>query len=319
MKTVKIILVTIVIGLIAFFVLQWSVEGTRNVGDGKATAKATNQFVQKIENEIESLKASSANEFNKNVFKDIQAELNAFHDAEELGKDRIQNEEKYKSLSKILLSTYVPKFVEEAYSKFQASTWKDADLNFIRNEIKEIKAHEFFDSDHSEFSSEFNTINTIISRYYETVNLINQSKSFPTNLDYSVNGRFPLDQVKEKIAESKIYENYNSNNRYVNVTWLKEAIKEIPYQMYRRHYNFLETQIQQNSTKYVDLNSQADYSTKIYQPLKASLEQFDNDIYGVDYSSEFKVDYNELKSMLDSDNDNAGTYFKLMWNKQMKN
>lgn len=321
MKAIKIILVIIVIGVIGFFVWSWSSEGSGIQQSEETVVESTNPFIPKIEREIDSLKRSSREEFSKSFFEDTQAELETFYNAGDLGKDSLQNMEEYKSLSKTLFAAYVPNFIDEAHHKLEQSTWDNKELKFIRNEIEEIRNNQFFHTASSSYNSEFKEMENTISEYYKIASFIQQSKNFPTNLDYSVDGRFPIDDVEEKIAQSKLHLYNSSNHIYINnVNWLKEGLKKIPNQMYQKNVDFLKTQMQKNTGEYEDsdLDSQAEYSRQVYQPLKWSLDEFDNDIYDMDYYSVFRSDYRELKDMLDNDNEKAGKYFKEKWEEEMK-
>ncbi|HLS31059.1 MAG TPA: hypothetical protein VK021_09400 [Flavobacteriaceae bacterium] len=323
MKTIKIILIAVVIGVIGFFAWKW----TAAKDDGKEEntivleEDTTEEFIGKIDEDIEKLKNLSKEDFSKSVFKDINDELKYFYDEGELGKDSLQNAEEYKNLSKTLFAAYVPMFIDEADYKLRQPTWKNTDLKFIRNEIKELRNNKFFDTDNSNYNSRFDEIENTISKYYEVADFINQSKQIPSNLDYSVDGRFPIDEIEEKIAQSELYLYDTSNHIYIsNVRWMKDRLEEVPLELYQKNLEFLKTQFQENIDNYQhsDLASQAEYSRQIYQPLKRSLDEFDNDIYDIDYS-EFRLDYRELKELLDNDNDKARKYFKEKWEEEMKN
>lgn len=325
MKAVKIILVAIVIGAIGFFVFKWTTDSGSGKGDGKSDLKVTYPSIPRVEKDIDSLQALSNKEFNrylvernilfksKNLFKGIQGDIDDYHSSNSLGESTTQNEQEYKNLSKTLFSAYVPKFVDEVYYKFENSRWKEADLVFIKSEIKEIESNPFFDRESSTYNSTFDEMNTIISTYHGLVSFNVQMKRFPSVSDYSVNGRFPIDDVEEKIAESKTHLRTCVNTQYINnLTWLKNEFKKIPHQMYQKNFDFLKEQIRRNSGEYKNLASQPDYSRGIYQPLKRNIKESEYSIYGVD-DSKLRNDKRRLMKKLNKDNDKASRYFQEKW------
>jgi hypothetical protein len=321
MKEVKIGLVVIVLGVIGFFIWKWSVGDGSEIGDGSASVEQTNRFIKKIQEETDSLRTLSIQEFSRDTFKKIQGELDYFHKNGNLGDNAIQNDQEYKNLSKTLFAAYVPRLYDEACYKLRQSNWKSSDLNIIRGEINEIESNTFFDNA-SSFVSKFDSIQDIISKYYEIDAFIKECQNYPSNLEYSVDDRFPIDQVVERIDQSKVYLSSSPGFGYIdNVTSLRNALMKIPSQMYLKNFEFLKLQIQQNSGKYdkSSLESQADYSKEVYQPLNNSLDEFDNELYGVDYNPVFSNDYTQLKGMLNDDNDKASAYYQKKWDEQLKN
>ena len=309
MKSIKIILTIIVLGVIGFFVFTWTIGSLENTAHTEVPTEATNQFVSKIEKDIESLRTASINSFSKNFYKDIQAELDGFHNDGYLEVDPIQNNILYKSLSKNLFSTYVPKFVNETYRKFEGSRWSNSDLSFIENEIIEIKQNRFFDAEKSSFIPKFNEIGSLISKYREIASFINSSKSYPTHLSYTVESKFPVDGAKKIVGKSLQYINVVSESRYIrNIKWLQESLEELPHEIYNKHLYFLEKQIKAYRRGYVALNSQAEFSRELYQPLLTGIREFVK--YEIVSSSKYKSDYARLLKMLNEVNDEARIYFR---------
>lgn len=311
MKGVKIILVVVVLGAIGFFAFKWTLGSKNNNKNGNTEFSENNQFVQKISEETDSLKTLPKTDFSIDYYHNIQAELQNYFNKRFLGSDSIENKQAFENLSKTLFATYVPKFVEKAYYVFGQPSWENSNIQLIRTQINKIKSNPFFDAENSTFVSKFKEINQIISQYYKVAAFVSRCRNFPSGLVYSVSSRFPIDEVKEKITKAKQYLNNNLGNQYVNnVTWLQNALKEVPRKMYIKNIDFLKWQVQHNSNRYKEFESQADYSKQIYQPLKQSIDEFDNKIYGVSYS-EFNNDYKAIKGILDKDNKKAGNYFRV--------
>jgi hypothetical protein len=320
MKAIKIGLVVVVLLVITFFIWNWKTQDAGELGDGSATVEESDRSVIDIEQKIDSLRVLSIESFSAGEFKKIQGRLDYFHSSGHLGVNPLQNDQKHKNLSKILFAVYVPRVIDESIHKFNQSVWKSSDLSLIRAEIKDIESNQYFDMT-SSYVSKFDSIEDIISKYYEIHAFIRECRAYPSDLEYSVDDRFPLDEVVERIDRSKVYLNSSPGYGYIdNVTSIRDALKKIPNQMYLKHFEFLKLQIQQNSGKYDNstLESQADYSREVYQPLNASLDEFDNEVYEVEYNPVFSSDYDKLKGLLNDDNDKASEYFRKKWDEQLK-
>lgn len=314
MKAVKIILTIVVVAIIGFFVTKWLI----NFIPPKDADLPKNQYTERDSILIDSLKKMPENKFCKEYYLKVQATiaedyrngslgLTSYKDGsiwKEKNDDNLNNQWK-EILSKDLYSAYAPKFVEQAMYVFSRSEWKNDDLKFIRNEVKNLKSSAYLGS--TGLVTSFDEINTILAKYDEINNFINACKGF-TYSNYELQSTFP--DVSEKIQKSKAYITNNLDNSYVNnCTRLKEGLPAIPKILFDKHINYLSKKINDNGARYSEFNYQSDYSNTIYTPLRNQVDALNNDIYGIgDYV--FSNGYNSVYNLLSDFNREATNYYK---------
>jgi len=297
MKAVKIILAIAVVAVIGLFVWKWLAPLTER----SSYKPPINQFTERIESEIDSLSKSPVNVFCKNFYKEIQYRINDYHEQGFFGKSESDNDQWKEILSKNLYSAYASKFAEQAMYVFNGSEWRIDNLNFIRNEVKELKKSEYLDLT----ANYFNQIDQILAKYDEIAGFVSHCNNFTFD-NYELGVFFP--NVSDKIQKSRAY--LSNNNGYVdNCTRLKNGLQEIPQKLFNKHTNYLHTKIQQNGNRYNEFNYQSDYSNTIYTPLKNQIEDLNNDVYGIGNNA-FDNGYNSLENLLSSYNRDATNYFR---------
>lgn len=313
MKAVKIILAIVVVAIIGFFVIKWQV----NVDGAKAIKPPTNQYTERIESEINSLKRMPQNVFCEEFYKGIQSGIDEFYKNGSLGltpykdgsifkekKDDNHNSQWQKILLKNLYSAYAPKFVEQAMYVFSRSEWKNDDLKFIRSEVKILKSSSYLGS--TGLVTSFNDINTILAKYDEINGFINACKGFAYS-NYNLDSTFP--DVSSTVHKSRAYIANNLDNSYVNnCTRLKDGLPAIPKILFDKHINYLTKKINDNGARYSEFNFQSDYSKTIYTPLRNQVDALNNDIYGI-ADNVFVNGYNSVYTLLSKYNRDATNNF----------
>ena len=231
MKAVKIILAVVVVAIIAFFVTKWLI----NIDPPKDIDLPKNQYTERIEIEIDSLKKMPESKFCQKYYNDVQYRISDYFNQGFLGNNESDNSQWQEILLKNLYSAYAPKFVEQATYVFSRSDWKNDDLKFIRNEVKNLKSSVYLGS--TGLVTSFDEINTILAKYDEINNFINACKGY-TYSNYDLESTFP--DVSDMIQKSRAYITNNLDNSYVNnCTRLKEALPAIPKILFDKHINYL--------------------------------------------------------------------------------
>lgn len=306
MKKIKISLAVAVLASIGF--CAWHFLGDE-IFPPKVLTPPRNEFIERIEGEIDSLKRLPASVFCKEFYNGIQYRINDYHKQQFLGKNLNDNSQWMEILSKNLYTAYAPKFAEQALYVFKGTEWKIADLHFIRSEVITVQSSNYLEHG-SSVDNSFKNIRSILSKYDEISGFI----TLCSNISYSysdINSRFPINDVTNKIQKAKTYLSNNLDNSYVNnCPRLKAGLKGIPLKLFSIHVAYLKNKIHFHSSKYTDYNYQSDYSKVIYTPLKNELNELDNEIYGIEDNT-FDSNYNSLEGSLNADNLNAAKYFLL--------
>ena len=314
MKAVKIILTIVVVAIIGFFVTKWLRDDDRP----KDTNLPENQYTERDSIMIDSLKRIPVDKFCKVYYLKVQAIIDEDFRNGSLGltsykegniwkekKDDNLNNQWNEILSKNLYSAYAPKFVEQAKYVFSRSEWKDADLTFIRSEVKSLQSSAYLGS--TGLVTSFDTINTILAKYDEINNFIKACKEY-TYSNYDLESTFP--DVSDKIQKSRAYITNNLDNSYVNnCTRLKEGLQAIPKILFDKHISYLTKKINDNGARYSEFNYQSDYSNTIYTPLRNQVDAVNNDIYGISDNA-FGNGYNSVYNLLSGYNRDATDYYK---------
>ena len=132
MRIIKISLVIIFLGTIAFFVWNWS---GKKIPLPAATVGTKNQFVTKINEEMELLRAMSVNTFSKSQYDITLFHIRDYFKQGLLGESDNDNLQQKENLSKRLFYIYAPKFINQAMYVFKGSEWNIKKLDTIRKEV----------------------------------------------------------------------------------------------------------------------------------------------------------------------------------------
>jgi len=301
MKAVKIILAIAVVAIIGFFVTKWLI----NIDPPKDIDLPKNQYTERIESEIDSLKKMPENKFCQKYYNDVQYRINDYFNQGFLGKNESDNSQWQEILSKNLYSAYAPKFVEQAMYVFSRSEWKNDDLKFIRSEAKILKSSTYLGN--TGLVTSFDEINTILAKYDEINGFINACKGFAYS-NYDLETTYP--DVSEKIIKSRAYITNNLDNSYVNnCTRLKDGLQSIPKILFDKHISYLTKKINDNGARVSDFIYQSDYSNTIYTPLRNQVDALNNDIYSIG-DNIFGNGFNSVYNLLSGYNRDATNYYK---------
>lgn len=313
MKAVKIILAIVVVAIIGFFVTKWSKKND----PPKDINLPKNQYTERDSIMIDSLKRIPVDKFCKVYYLKVQATIDEDFRNGSLGltsykegniwkekKDDNLNNQWNEILSKNLYSAYAPKFVEQAMYVFSRSEWKDADLTFIRSEVKSLQSSAYLGS--TGLVTSFDEINTILAKYDEINNFINSCNNF-AYYNYDLEKTYP--DVNDKIQKSKEYIFNHLDNSYVNnCTRLNEGLHTIPKILFDKHILYLTNIINHNKDRYSEFDFQRDYSNTIYIPLRNQVDALNNDIYNLQYYI-FDNGYKSVYNLLSEKNREATDYF----------
>jgi hypothetical protein len=283
MKGLKISLTIIVVAAIAFFVIR-SLVGIGKPGE---ISLPKNQFTERVEQEIDSLGNLPDSKFCKDAYDNIKSLIDNFYKPHppqypygRLGNTQIENDQRKENFTKELYSAYADKFIRQAFYVFRGSEWKNEDLQFIRSEYQTLQKSKLLERG-SPVDRKFMEIQTIFSKYDEINNFISTNKSFSYS-SYGLSNRFPISDVRGRIARAATYRNNRLENEHVNnCTRLHDGLKEIPQSLFRAHVRYLDNKISQWSGLYSNYNSQNDYNNNLGRPIQNEIDALTKDIYNV--------------------------------------
>jgi hypothetical protein len=287
---IKLAIGLLVLAVIAFFTWKGI---TGSIDTKQAPPPPRNQFVDRVETNIKSLKDSES--FDKSEYVYCIFEIDTYHNQNELGSNSNDNDRWRDILKKDAYSAYAPKFVKYAMSIFDGSIWNSSDLVFIRNEVAELKKSEYLDAS-SSVASEFTKINNILNRYNEIRKFIS-----------TCNGSKNVPSFRSLISKSKSYLAGNGLDSYVlKCSSIAASLRGIPKVLYNKHASYLTARVNSLAPGYASFRSYSDYNSSVYDQLNMELENFNN-IYGIS-SSEFNSTKSQLKSIIDQELQNAYDY-----------
>ena len=303
MRIIKISLVIIFLGTIAFFAWNWS---EKKVPLPEATIVTKNQFVTKINEEMELLRAMPVNTFSKRQYDITLFHIRDYFKQGLLGGSDNDNLQQKENLSKRLFYIYAPKFIEQAMYVFKGNEWNIKKLDTIRKEVLVLQKSTYLNST-SQVAKSFKDINFILTKYDQVNYLIYSANNFqPSN--YGLNDFFPdatdiIQKVRTNLSNGLF-------NPYVNnCSRLKVELARIPNKLFELHVSYLERKFKQHIELYMEFDSQPEYSDSIYEPLKNQLNSLSNDIYEVE-DNYFLYEYKKLENLLKDGNRKAFIYFR---------
>lgn len=301
MKELKISLVVIVIvaiGVGIFF-------GIQSITDPPAQKDSENQFISKIEQEIDELKAKPDNKFCRDFYNEIAYHIDDFFQQNRFGSNQSDNDQWKEILEKNLYSAYTEKFIKQAKTVFSGSEWNTNDLQFIQAEKNELRNSRLLVVG-SPVDIEFTNIQMALNKYNEIVSFISSCRGYNYSIT-ELSARFPIADMQNKISRAAELSSNHLENDYVNnCTLLHDDLIEIPSILFRAHVNYLDNKISYWSDMYsVGFTSQKDYANNLYRPLRSEIEALDNEIYNV---ANFDSEYDNLSNKWNADNVKAYNY-----------
>ncbi|MBA6151524.1 hypothetical protein [Gelidibacter maritimus] len=284
MKAIKIGLAVIVIGTIAFFVINSLIP---TPPPPEPPASENYPSVKLIDDKIDLIKTLPNNEFNKDIYDDIKYLIDDHykphppqHVYGRLGGTQLENDQQKKILSKNLYSAYVNKFLEQAFYVFNNKSWSPADLAFIRSEYQLLQKSPYLENG-SPVAIRFLHIKWIFDEYDEVNRFISSCINFSYS-DSALRDEFPIDDIRGKLNQVENYRKNGLGNGYLNnCTRLHSELNEIPHTLFNKHNKYLDTKIDMWSGMYEDFNSQKTYTENIYSPLKNQIDSFGNGLYDI--------------------------------------
>jgi len=307
MNKSKVIILTLAVAIVAAVGIAIVVKQT----DPPPPVDPTNQFTAKIEQEIEQLKAKPNNQFCKDVYISILAEIKTFHSQKKFGEkmdmsgkktiDELANDQWKENLEKYLYAAYAEKFIEQAKTIFRGSAWSPEDLKFIQVEKDELKKSELLIIG-SPVDKEFTTIQTALNKYHEIVGFISSCNGFSYS-GTALSDRFPIADVQSKIQRAASLRSKRLGNEFVNnCTRLHNGLKEIPQALFKKHTAYLDNKISYWSNMWCNYNSHSDYSNNLNRPLRNEINDLSNStVYDLNVDDEC----NRLFNRWSADNQKA--------------
>ncbi|MDR1581732.1 MAG: hypothetical protein LBS55_00470 [Prevotellaceae bacterium] len=297
MKALKISLAVIVVAAIAAGVYMW-------IGGANPLAPLNpdeNQFIKRIEQEIEQLKQKPENRFCQDFYREIAYHIDDYYRSNRFGNNQSENNQWKDIFSKKLYSAYVEKFITQAFYVFRGAEWKQESLQFIRSEYQELRRSRLLERG-SPVDRKFTEIQTVFSKYDEITGFISTCNGFSYSSE-NLADQFPIVNVKSKISRATTYLKNRLENEYVNhCTRLHDGLQKIPQVLFSEHVRYLDSKINQWSDLYPNYNSHSDYVNNLYKLLSKEIRVLDNDIYNV---PNFDHEYQRLSNKWSADNQKA--------------
>jgi hypothetical protein len=297
MKTIKISITVLVLGLISFGIFYWF----QNTSKPSEVAVAENQFTKRINQDILAIDTLPNNRFSKNIYSQISALISEFHTNNKLGSTAIENDQWKEILESNLYSKYSDKFITQSLSVLNGNVWKEEDLQFIQDEKNSLIKSSYL-SNGSPLFNDLVKIQAALNKYYDISNFIDASRNFEF-LATDVTVKFPITDINYKISEAQRLLAASLENELVNnCTRLHDGLNAIPGILFDRHIYYLENKITVNSGQFHNFASQTEYSKKLYLPIKLEIDQLSEGSYA---SSNFDQVYQDLLSKWSYDNSRA--------------
>lgn len=303
MRIIKISLVIIFFGVLAFIAWNWS---EKKIEPLPVVVESSNQFVTKINEEMELLRAMPVNTFSKRQYDITLFHIRDYFKQGLLGGSDNDNLQQKENLSKRLFYIYAPKFIDQAMYVFKGNEWSIKKLATIRSEVLIVQRSNYLNPK-SPAAISLKNINFILTKYDQVNYFIYSANNFqPSN--YGLNDYFPdatdiIQKVRANLSNGLF-------NPYVNnCSRLKVELASIPNKLFEMHVSYLERKFKRHVELYMEFDSQPEYSASIYEPLKNHLNSLSNDIYGVE-DNYFLYEYKRLENLLKDGNRKAFIYFR---------
>jgi hypothetical protein len=300
MKTLKIILVVIVIAIIGYFVFKWVVPPPP---PPPLPPPPKCKCCIMIEEKIDTLKKWPNSEFCKYYYQAVSNLIDNCHKANGFSANPPNNTQWKEDYSNQLYYAYANKFVEQAYHVFNGTEWNANDLDCIRREYRTLRSNPLNKSG-SELDSIFTEIQNIFAKYDEINNFIASCNnfSFPGNSLLTV---VSVSKVRSKISEARDYLSVSKPLR--NCRRLRDRLQQVPQVLFSQHCNYLQRKINYWSGEYPNYNSQSEWRALVYDNLFAEINVLNSGIYnGV---SNVNSERQKLLDLLNRDSINAYNYF----------
>jgi hypothetical protein len=303
MRIIKISLVFLFLGTLAFLAWNWS---EKKVPLPEAAVDTKNQFVTKINEEMELLRAMSVNTFSKRQYDITLFHIRDYFKQGLLGGNDNDNLQQKENLSKKLFYIYAPKFINQAMYVFKGNEWNIKKLDTIRREVLVLQKSAYLNST-SPVANSLKEINLILNKYDQLNYFIYNANNFHTS-NYGLNDYFP--DAKDIIQQVRANLSNGLFNPYVNnCSRLRTELTKIPNELFSLHVSYLQRKFNEQMGRFNEYDSQTDYSTSVYEPLKNQLNLLSNDIYGVE-DNFFLYEYKKLENLLKESNRKAFNYFR---------
>jgi hypothetical protein len=275
MKALKILIISLVILIIVYFIYQSLSPGNTLTEISKPVDK-----IERIQMKIDTLGSKTNEEFCVEYYREILYDIEDNYRSNKLGSNSVENEQWKENLAKKVYAIYAEKFIKQAFYFFTKSNWSDSDLQVIRDETRYLQQATFLQPN-SPIDISLNEIHNVLDKYEEILAFIAEVKHFNTS-SYGIEDTFPLEEVKSKMQRAAIYLKNNLENEYVNnCIQLRTDLNAVPELYFRSHCNYLEMKIQKWSGEYTRIVQQRIYNDSVWTPLKNQIEALDMGQYKV--------------------------------------
>jgi len=279
MKAGKIIIpVTIVLAIVAFFVyLAVRDSGVYSKYDDIEIIETENQYVNDILQKISILDNAPVNVFSVQSFTNIDYDINDTH-----AKGFFGDTDYWKNiLSRRLFVVYTTKYISQAKYVFERSEWTAEALQTIRSENRKLQNSDFINlAGNEEPRNELRKISEVLRLYDEITDFVVRCRNF-SYLRYDLNNQFPIDDVKNMIAQAQTYRNRRELVR--NCTRLQNDLAAAPTILFNAHVSYLNEKIRRLSAVSLEnFHSQRHFMETLYTPFVNQINSLNNSDYGID-------------------------------------
>lgn len=283
MKVTKIILISVILLIIGFVLLQF-INNDEQITYKKTEVFSENAYTKEIQSGIDSLSSLSDTLLAKDYYNKIQGQIDDFHENKKLNKESTSsNNEQKKRLSQKLLSSYIVHLNTYASHVFTQTSWKNSDIGKIRAEIKFIKNSPLIGAENDVENSLKEISNTL--KKYDEINAFIVSTHKISGSITNLNDGISIDDLRKKKNQATNYLKNNMEDKFVNYNApLKDKLKEVPTNILNAQLSFFSRKIDKYGNTYPKYSSQKDYTEYVYKPLSLQLYEardFSRDELGV--------------------------------------
>lgn len=293
MRSVKVLIILIVLGFLAYIVIE-SIIPVYEPDEIQGQINHSGR----LQDKIDSVQLSSDKEFCVDLYKEISFDIDDCFRSHRLGETDDLNEQSRTNLNKQLYFTYTNKFINQAFYVFSGPNWSDASLQIIRDETLYLQESDFLQRN-TPIDISLNEIRAVLNKYDEISAFIKECRLFNPTAN-AIEDTFPTEEVKAKISRAQAYLKNSMENSYVNnCVTLKTDLQSVPAVLFGAHCNYLESKVMKWSGEYTRIIKRSIYQDSVWIPLKNQIEVLESSGYQV-------ADANQKYEMI-----------KLKWEAQM--
>lgn len=266
---IKIVLPVVAVVVIAWIVLEnWEII----IGIKDPPPPPTNQEIEGISQDIDSLKVLPANKFCISMYEEIAYKIKDDQENKLLGENVSDNNRWAEILNKRLHAAYSSKFICQAWYVFKGNAWKVEDIKTIGSQTDKLIKSQYLEKGTATYDS-LTQIQNILKEYNALTSFIGSCQRYSFT-DDNLNSYFP--DMSERINRSKKTLSYPVRN----CSRIVEELGNIPSMLFMKHRVYLLDKINKYGPTYSDYDYYKNYQESVCDPLNNQIRDLNSRNYG---------------------------------------